>query len=251
VIALVAISVVNPVAAVAAVGTGFFNIAGGGGAVISFLALTAAGVPVLTAHATGQFVTPSSFLTMLGRARQHQPGRFLLVTGSLGTVLGVVLLKLTPPATVQVAAPYVLLAAGLLVVFQGPVQRRIQRIGWQLGPKTTLGLMFVVGVYAGMIGVGTGTLALVVLGLTARYADTPLQQLILTRNVLLLGMAGVVAIVFIPTGLVNWSLAAVLALPGAVGGWVAIRLLHRLPVRLLRGFIAATAGAAAVWMWLR
>jgi uncharacterized membrane protein YfcA len=241
----------NPVAALAALGTGFFNVAGGGGAIVGFLALTAVGIPTLTAHATGQAVTPASFLAMAGQVRRFWPGWPLLVTGGVGTVVGVVILKLTPPATVGLVAPGFLVLAGLLVLFQGAVRRRIHRIGWELRPRAAIALTFGVGVYAGIIGVGTGTLALVVLGLTPRYATAELQQLILTRNVLLLGMAAVVSIVFIPTGLVSWPLAAVLAVPGAAGGWIGLRLIHRLPVPVLRASIAATAGAGAVWMWLR
>jgi uncharacterized membrane protein YfcA len=249
--ALVATFLIDPVAVLAALGTGFFNTAGGGGAILTFLAVTAVGVPALTAHASSQFVTPMSFTVVLSVARRHSPGLALMATGSLGTVLGVVILKLTPPTTIQLVAPVFLLLAGLLVVVQGAVQRRVEQLGWELGAKTTTVLLFGVGVYAGLIGVGTGTLAIVVLGLTPRYAGVGLQQLLLARNVLLLGMASVVAAVFIPTGLVSWPLAAVLALPGAVGGWVGIKLVHRLPVPLLRALIAATAVAGAIWMWLR
>src|ERR1700741_2626886 len=85
---VVAIGVVNPVAVLAAVGTGFFNIAGGGGAVISCVAVTAIGVPALTAHATGQFVTPASFTSALSSVRQRGPGWELPVMGCLGTAVG-------------------------------------------------------------------------------------------------------------------------------------------------------------------
>jgi uncharacterized membrane protein YfcA len=248
---LVVLGGVDPVATLAAIATGFFNVAGGGGAILTFLAVTAVGMPVLTTHATIQFVTPMSFVSMAGLVGQYWPGLGLLVTGSLGTVVGVVVLTLTPPTTVQTVAPVFLAVAGLLLVVQGPVQRRIERIGHELGAKTTAGLLFVVGIYAGMIGVGTGTLALAVLGLTRRYAGVGLQQLILTRNVVLLGMAAVVSGAMIFTGLVSWPLAAVLALPGAVGGWVGVTLIHRLPVSVLRVSIAATAGVGAVWMWVR
>jgi hypothetical protein len=250
-LSLAALGVVDPVATLAAGGTGFFNIAGGGGAILTFLAMTAVGMPALTVHATGQAVTPASFVSMLRLVRRYWPGLGLLVTGSLGTVAGVVVLALTPPSTVQDVAPAFLGLAGLLVMVQGRVQRCIQRAGRELGPKATIALLFVVGIYAGMIGVGTGTLALALLGLIPRYAKVELQQLILTRNTLLLGMAGVVSVAMIVTGLVNWPLALVLALPGAVGGWVGIRLVHRLPVPVLRASIAGTAGAGAVWMWLR
>jgi hypothetical protein len=251
VVGVVVMCVVDPVSVLAAGGTGFFNIVGGGGAIITFLAMTAVGMPALTVHATGQAVTPVSFVSMVGLVRRYWPGLRLLVTGSAGTVVGVVVLKLSPVNTVQDVAPSFLAVAGLLVLVQGPVQRRIQRVGRELGPKTTLVLMLAVGIYAGMIGVGTGTLALAVLGLTPHHAQVELQQLVLTRNVLLLGMACVVSVSMIFTGLVSWPLAAVLALPAAVGGWLGVKVIHKLPVPVLRTSIAATAGVGAVWMWMR
>lgn len=251
-VGLVVTAGINPVAVGAALLTGFFNVASGGGAVVAFVALTmVVGVPALTAHATGQAATLASFLSVLGLVRSYWPGSRLLTAGCLGTLVGVAVLWSTPPATVQVVAPCVLVVSGFLVLFHGPVQRRIERTGWTLGPWMTLVLTFGCGVYAGVIGVGTGTLALVVLGASRDHADGDLHRLLLTRNVLLLGMAGVVSVAFIATGLVDWPLAAVLAIPGAVGGWIGVTLIHRVPVPILRGSIAATAATAAVWMWLR
>ena len=251
-VGLVVMAGINPVAVGAALLTGFFNVASGGGAVVAFVALTmVVGVPSLTAHATGQAATPASFLGVLGLVRSYRPGWRLLTAGCVGTLVGVAVLWSTPPATFHVVAPCVLVVSGFLVLFHGPVQRRIERTGWTLGPRRTLVLTFGCGVYAGIIGVGTGTLALVVLGVSREYADGDLHRLLLTRNVLLLGMAGVVSVAFIATGLVDWPLTAVLAIPGAVGGWIGVTLINRVPVPILRGSIAATAATAAVWMWLR
>jgi uncharacterized membrane protein YfcA len=250
-IALVLTGFVNPVAVLAALGTGFFNTAAGGGAVITFLALTATGVPALITHATSQTVTPFSFLSALRLVKDYRPATRLLSTGCAGTLAGVAILKATPPGTFQVLAPFFLVPAAIFIVFQEPIKRRIRRTGRTLGPKTTLLLMFGCGVYAGLIGVGTGTLALVVLGLTPSFASTPLPDLLRIRNVLLLGMALLVAIAFAFTGLVNWSLAALLILPGATGGWIGTRLVTHLPVPALQALIALTAIAGATWMLLR
>jgi uncharacterized membrane protein YfcA len=107
------------------------------------------------------------------------------------------------------------------------------------------------GVYAGLIGVGTGTLALVVLGLTPGFARASLRDLLRTRNVLLLGMALLVAAAFAATGLASWTLAAAMVLPGAAGGWIGTRLVGRLPVPLLQAGVVFTAIAGAVWMAFR
>src|SRR5262245_3108172 len=85
-VAVVAITaVINPVVVLAALLTGILNTAAGGGAIVTFLALTAMGVPALTAHATSQLVTPASFLGAFRLVKNYWPGWPLLRTGCFGT----------------------------------------------------------------------------------------------------------------------------------------------------------------------
>ncbi|HEY0450797.1 sulfite exporter TauE/SafE family protein, partial [Actinophytocola sp.] len=245
---VMAAAVLAPVPVAAALVTGFFNTAGGGGAVVTFLALTATGVPALTAHATSQLVTPVSFLGGFRLARRYRPGWRPLVAGCVGTVAGVGILTITPPNTFQAIAPWCLLPAAAMVLAQDPVRRLVQRTGRTLGERTTLAATFVCGVYAGLIGVGTGTLALAVLGLAPGFVGMPLRDLLRTRNVLLLGMAVLVSAAFAVTGLVDWTLVAVLAAPAAAGGWLGTKLVGRLPVPVLQALIVTTALAGAAWL---
>lgn len=243
--------VINPVAAGAALVTGILNTASGGGAIVTFLALTATGVPALTAHATSQLVTPASFLGAAQLIKEYRGGVPLLAAGCLGTLIGVAVLTMVPPSTFAKAAPFFLVPAAMLVIVQEPVKRRVERSGRTVNPAITGVSMLLCGVYAGLIGVGTGTLALVVLGLTPAFAGATLRELLRTRNVLLLGMALLVAAAFATTGLGSWSLAALLIPPGVLGGWIGTRLVGRLPVPLLQAGIVFTAIAGAVWMAFR
>ncbi|MFL6140464.1 MAG: sulfite exporter TauE/SafE family protein [Labedaea sp.] len=236
---------------VAAFVTGILNTASGGGAIVSFLAMTAIGTPPLTAHATSQLVTPMSFLTAARHAGQHRPAAPLLVAGCAGTVAGVAVLALTPPATFVTVAPFVLVSAVVLVVVQGGVKRRVDRSHPVLRPRASAVAMLACGLYAGLIGVGCGTLVLVVLGLASRWPAGSLASLMHTRNVVLLGMALLVAAAFATTGLVDWHAAALLALPGIAGGWLGTKLAGHLPEPVLRAGIAATALGGAIWMVFR
>lgn len=245
---LVVVAVIAPVPVAAALLTGFFNTAGGGGAVITFLALSAAGVPPLTAHATSQVITPFSFLGGVGLVREYRPDRRWVIAGAVGAVAGVVILAVTPPATFQTVAPWCLLPAAVLVVVGEPVRRLVRRTGRMLGPTATVGAVFVCGVYAGMIGIGSGTLAVAVLALVPTFLCMPLPALMRIRNSLLLIMALVVAGAFAVTGLADWTLVATLVLPAAVGGWVGTKVLGHAPVWLLKSVIVVTALAGSVWM---
>jgi uncharacterized protein len=231
--------------------TGILNTASGGGAIVSFLAMTATGIPPLTAHATCQLVTPMSFLTAARHAGRHRPAVPLLVAGCSGTVAGVAILAVTPPATFAALAPFVLVPAVVLVVVQGRVKRHVDRSHPVLRPRATAVTMLACGLYAGLIGVGCGTLVLVVLGLATRWPAGTLAGLMRVRNVLLLGMALLVAATFAVTGLVDWHAAALLALPGLAGGWLGTKLAGRLPDPVLRAGIVATALGGAIWMVLR
>lgn len=229
--------------------TGVLNTAGGGGAIVTFLALTASGVPALTAHATSQLVTPVSFVSAAPLAATYPPGLAMLVTGCLGTVIGVAILAVTPPMTFQAVAPWVLVPAAVVVVVQDTVKRRLQRGARIYDPRIAFAAMLACGVYAGLIGVGTGTIAVGVLGLTTRWAE--LRTVIRVRNVLLLGMAIVVAGTFAVTGLVDWRLAMLLAVPGLIGGWVGTQLVGRLSAPALRALVVTTALTGAAWLLLR
>ncbi len=244
-------AVLAPVPVAAALVTGVLNTAGGGGAVVTFLALTATGVPALTAHATGQLVTPASFLGGVRLVRRHPPGRAPLVAGCAGTLAGVAVLTVTPPGTFQAVAPWCLLPAAGLVLAQEPVRRLVARTGRTAGPVTTMAATFGCGVYAGLVGLGTGTLALAVLGLAPGFAGRPLRDLLRTRNVLLLAMAVLVSVAFAVTGLVDWRLVALLAAPAAAGGWLGTKLVGRLPVPALQALVVATALGGTAWLLLR
>jgi uncharacterized membrane protein YfcA len=180
--------------------------------------------------------------------RDHRPDPRWVLSGTLGAVCGVAVLAVTPPATFQTAAPWCLLPAAVLVAVQEPVRRRVKRAGWMLGPATTAVAIFVCGVWAGMIGVGTGTLAVAVLGLVPAFVCMPLPALLRTRNVLLLVMAVVVCAAFAVTGLADWTLVALLAVPAAVGGWLGTKAIGHLPAWALKSIIVATALAGTVWM---
>lgn len=240
--------VVDPVVAGAALVTGVLNTASGGGAICLFLALYASGLPALTAHATSQLLTPASFVGGLRGSPEFWPDRRWMVSGAAGAICGVGILAITPPSLFHTAVVWCLLPAAALVVAQEPIRRLVRSTKRWIGPTATTGLVFVCGVYSGLLGLGTGTVTLAVLGLVPGLLHTPLVPLLRVRNILLTGMAIVVAAAVAVTGLADMTQVAVLALPAAVGGWAGTKIVGRVPAWLLRTAIVATALTATVWI---
>lgn len=227
----VATVAMDPVVTGVALVTGVFNTAGGGGAILTFVALSATGVPALTAHVTSQVVTPVSFLGGVGLVRKHRPGWRTVLAGCVGAVGGVWVLAVTPPETFQAVVPWCLVPAAVLFVAQGKMRAFVERRRRGVGAPVTVLATVACGLYTGMIGVGTGTLAVAVLGLAPVLLGMSLPTLVRTRDVLLLGMALVVSGAFALSGLVDWALAARLVPAAAVGGWLGTRLVGRLSAR--------------------
>jgi uncharacterized membrane protein YfcA len=174
-----------------------------------------------------------------------------MVSGAAGAICGVSVLAVTPPTVFQAAAPWCLLPAAALVVLQEPVRRVVHGFGFWSGPTSTTILMFLCGLYAGLIGVGTGTIAIAIIGFVPATLGSSIQTLLWIRNVLLTVMAVVVAVAFAVTGLADWATVALLAAPAAAGGRIGGWLVGRVPAWLLRTVIVATALAATVWMITR
>lgn len=237
---------------------GALNVAGAPGSLLSFLALSATGMPPLVANATNLAATPMSFVggvPAAWRARRDYPVGGLGAVGAAigGTVTGVWLVNRMSTEAFRSMAPALLMIAAIVLVIDPWLRPRVTVIrrrgihrhrdeGSIARPVLMAGCLFVAGVYAGAWGAGVGVLVLLVLSFTTSWPGPAAH----TARILVCQVtSGIGLIAFALTDLVIWPLFFVLAVPMTVGGLLGELLAHRLPGELLRMVVAVMSAFGA------
>jgi len=207
-----------------AVVAGIMNALAGGGTILTFPALLLAGVPAIQANATSTVaLVPGSISSLAGYRREVGAHRQwltrLLIPSLLGGALGSVLLLLTPEKIFARLAPFLVLFATLLFLFQIVWSRRAP--GTEGGERASWGLasiaQFFVAIYGGYFGAGAGILMLVILGFLGL---TDIHAMNGLKNFFGICINGVASAWFIFKGVVNWPLALLMMTGAIAGGWI-------------------------------
>jgi uncharacterized membrane protein YfcA len=211
------------------------NALAGGGTLLTFPTLVLVGVPAIEANATSTIaLLPGAASSMAGYRREVSAHRqwlkTLLVPSLAGGALGSVLLLLTPERTFKDLAPFLVLFATLLFLFQIVSSRRAGERGVPRGPQGTRWaaaslLQFGVAVYGGYFGAGIGILMLVILGYLGLEDIHAMNGL---KNFFNLCINSVAAAYFIVRGAVNWPLALVMIVGATVGGYAGAHFARRI-----------------------
>jgi uncharacterized membrane protein YfcA len=234
----------------AALGAGFVNGAAGGGTLISFPALLAAGYPALTANVTSTVGIWSGYLggsAGFWREVNEQRSNLRLVapTAVAGATVGGVLLLTTPSHDFRELAPYLLLTACLLFALQPLVSRALgKRSAAQRTRASILHVgTFVASVYGAYFGAGLGVVLLAVLGTAL---SEPLARVNGLRSVVALLVNTVAVVIFMARAHIAWLAAGLMTGCALAGGYVGARVARRAPTALLRAAIVAIGLASAL-----
>lgn len=217
---------------------GAVNALAGGGSLISFPVLVAAGLPTLSANVTNHIAIWPGYLSAAGTLRRDRGetkvvGRRMQLLAVVGAVVGSVALLTTTDEVFEEIVPWLLFGACGLLAAQPSLQRRLHeraRPGRSMDVLLYGGVM-VASIYGAYFGGGLGVILLAVLGVS--LADpfhrinahkTQLQLLINTVALVLLGFAGPV----------HWTAVAVMAPASLLGGWSGAKFSRRVPARMLR-----------------
>ena len=249
------------IAAAAALVAGVVNSVAGGGTLLTFPSLIAAGLTPLGANATSTVaLLPASLTSMLGYREELRGARrwatALALPSLLGGGLGALLLLHTPGAVFNRVVPWLVLGATLLFLVQRPLLRRVrgapdpaapEDAGAHLGAAVLAGQV-VVGIYGGYFGAGVGILMLAALGF---MGFTNIHRMNGLKNWGGFCMNLVAAGIFVFSGLIDWPVAAVMAVASMGGGYLGSRLAQRIPQGAVRAFVAVVGITSGVWLLLR
>jgi len=258
---------------------GAVNSFAGGGTLLTFPALVGLGIPPIVANATSTVALwPAALGSMWGYRRELEGGRAWAVRFALpslvGGLAGALLLLRTPASTFSALVPWLVLGATALFLAQRPMLRLARRWRERGGaasaadapaavpsagvvptaaaaarltppPVTLLLIQLGVAVYGGYFGAGIGILMLAVLGFMGL---TNIHRMNGLKSWGGLCINAVAAVTFAVSGLVNWPVAACMAVGATLGGYAGAGLARRFSQESVRKAVAAVGLAGGVWL---
>jgi uncharacterized membrane protein YfcA len=240
----------------AACGAGFVNALAGGGTLITFPSLMALGIPAIAANVTNTVaLVPGYFGATLAQSKDLQTQKrrlwMLLPAGALGGIIGGFLLLQTGERVFRQLVPFLILLASALLALQDPVRgwltrRLAQRGGTHISEAWVVLPITLAAIYGGYFGAGLSVIILAVLGLTL---DDSLTRLNAMKQFIAFSANIAAAILFVFTGKVVWSVAAVMAVGALLGGSLGGRLAGHIKPSVLR-WIVVTIGFVVGFFYL-
>jgi len=235
---------------------GAVNAVAGGGSLVSFPALLAAGYPSVTANVTNTVALFPGYAGSVAGGRPELLGqgrkiRSVALTSVLGAIVGVLVLLNTPGDVFRRVVPYLILLACVLLVFQPRLARLVQgRQGGRTGgtPVLLQAGVLLSAVYGAYFGAGLGVLLLGILGI---FLHERLQRVNAFKNVLSLVINAVALVAFGLFGPVAWDAVAVVAAASLAGGYFGARVARRIPATVLRMSVVIYGVVVAVVLLVR
>lgn len=239
--------------AAAAAAAGVVNAVAGGGTLLTFPALLAAGIPPVIANATntvslfpGQLASSLAYRSHIAEERRR--ALVLSIPSLIGGVLGAWLLLSLPESSFETAVPWLIVFACVMLAFQGQLKHLVSRGRHANHPAALWIVQLLVSIYGGYFGAGIGILMLAAMGI---LLPSSLQHANALKVLFSLLINAVAALIFLWMGAVRAPEAALMAVAAIAGGFLGARLAQRLPPAGMRGFAIAVGLYAAVDMFLR
>lgn len=235
----------------AAFGAGAVNALAGGGSILTFPALIAAGIPPLSANVTNTVALfPGYVGGVIGQARdlKGQARRLLVLLPAalIGGLFGGMLILGSSERLFEALVPWLLLGGCALLGLQDRLRALLQRRSGVLGLGWAVAPVLLAGVYGGYFGAGLSVILLAVLGLTLEDSLTRLNGL---KQALALGANLSAAALFLTSDRLVWSAAGAMAVGALLGGAAGGRLASVIRPRLLRALVL-TIGVGVALLFL-
>jgi uncharacterized membrane protein YfcA len=237
---------------------GAINAVAGGGSLVSFPALLAAGYAAKPANVTntvavwpGTLGGSVAYRSELGR----QPRRIiaLIIPAVLGALAGSALLLATSSSTFDAIVPFLILTGVAIMLFQEPLgaflaRRNVASKGPDHVPLLLQILVFVASVYGGYFGAGFG---IIVLALLSILMPDDLHHSNALKGILAMIVNGVAVVYFSAFGPVRWGPAVLMGASALAGGYLGVGLLRKLGPVWLRRAVVVYGTVAAIVLFFR
>lgn len=212
------------------------NAVAGGGTLVSFPTLLWLGLPDKVANATNSVALwPGSAAGALGFHKYFGQTKaelkVLLPPTILGSILGSILLVVTPDSTFRAVVPGLILLATVILAFQPRIKAFAASRSFHLSPLAVGTLQFLVALYGGYFGAGMGIMMLAVMSL---YLSGDIHQLNAIKNWLAVVINFGASVILISQGLVLLVPALALMSGSIIGGYFSARISQKFDPELLR-----------------
>ncbi|MES2347610.1 MAG: sulfite exporter TauE/SafE family protein [Pseudomonadota bacterium] len=231
---------------------GVQNALAGGGSFITFPALLLAGLNPLAANMTSTIALFPSQTTSAyaGRKLVDDVGpltfRQMLIISGIGGIFGAILLLNTPPSFFARLVPWLVLFATSVFAW-GSFRKKPLHAASSMPRWTLILVQTCIAIYGGYFGGGIGFLMLAALTI----AGQQVRAATATKNVLAMAMNAAATLIFATSRLISWPAAVALCAGGIVGGLCGGWLIHRLPEKMMRGFVVLVGAVLTIWMFAR
>lgn len=237
---------------------GAMNSIAGGGMLIGFPMLLAAGMPALAANVTTNIVViPGQIGAIIGYRKYLKkiPRSYLMlvIPCVIGAAIGASILKNTSSSRFNELIPGLLMVAVLLFAVQPFLHFHLRRhlLGKAKGSSTLtlIGLALLpMSIYGGYFGVGFGFVILAFLGFTKMH---DIHQINALKNIATLFIALTSVCVLFSTGLIDWQYGLSMAAGCALGGYYGSRLAQRFSSHVIRIIVIIIGFAAVTYLAFR
>ena len=236
---------------------GAVNAVAGGGSLISFPALLAAGDVTIANMTSTVGLWPGYLGGSLGYREElrYQRCRIarLVVPSVLGAFAGSAILLATSDGAFEYIVPFLIIFATGLTAFQRRLTElaethRLAARSAEDTPALLVAAVFLFAVYGAYFGAG---LSIMVFAVLSVLVPDDLQRLNALKGLLSLIINAVAVIYFAAFGPVEWGPAAVMAVGALAGGYLGAGLARRLGQERLRSAVVLFGAAMAVVLSLR
>lgn len=228
---------------------GAVNAVAGGGSLITFPALVAAGLPAVAASATNTIALCPGYLGAAWSQRRDLTGQgrrvvSLGLVGAIGGTLGAVLLLVTGERTFTAIVPFLILLAVVMIGFQAQIRTHLHaRVAAHHTEALAALPVGLASIYGGYFGAGMGVMILAALGVV--LADTLIRINALKQTISLFTNVAA-AIVLAIWGPIEWPIVLVMAVAALAGGALGGMVATRIPAAALRWSIVAIGSAVSI-----